>query len=168
MTLLRTSAFLVLYYLVLVVETQPQIRMLEVFGSVPDLALVLLCVYAVERGPTRATCLGFVVGLLRDSVGAGVLGSGALVGAVSGYVAGRLGKRIYKKQLRTQALFTALVACIAHGFAVWIDVGGNVLEALVSFPGAVLVRAIYTGVWAPPFFIMGLFFLARSRRLHAR
>lgn len=168
MRLLRTSAFLVLYYLVLVAETQPQIRMMEVFGSVPDFALVLLCVYAVERGSTRATCVGFVVGLLRDSVGAGVLGSGALVGAIAGYMAGRLGDRIYKQQIRTQALFTFLVACVAHGIAVWIDVGGNVFQAIVSLPGAVLVRAIYTGLIAPPFFILGLFFLARGRRLHAR
>lgn len=168
MSWLRTSAFMILYYLVLVAETQPQIRGMEILGSVPDFALVMLCVYAVERGPTRATCLGFFIGLLKDSVGAGALGAGALVGAVTGYIAGRLGDRIYKKQLRTQALFTVLIACVSHGMAVWIDVGGNVFEALAAFPGAVLVRAIYTGAMAPFFFVVGLFFLARSRKLHDR
>lgn len=165
---LRSFVFLMLVYLVLVVETQPQFHLISVRGVTPDLALVLLCIYGVERGAARATWLGFLMGLVRDAAAGGALGPLALVGSVGGYLAGKWGGRIYKRQISTQFFFTAAIALSVHLIALLIDTGGNPGQILRSLPLGVGLRAAYTALVAPPFFWLGILALERRRRSHAR
>jgi rod shape-determining protein MreD len=160
--------FLLVLYVVLVVETQPQFRGLALWGATPDLALALLCIYGVERGAARACALGFVMGLVRDAAIGGALGPIAGIGALGGYLAGKLGRRIYKRQISTQLLFTALIALTVHFLALLFDTGGDPGEVLRALPLGVGLRTAYTAVVAPPFFWLGILFLERKRQLHAR
>jgi rod shape-determining protein MreD len=57
-------------------------------GAAPDLLLVLGVAYALVEGPLSAMTLGFVAGLLADSLADHQLGRLALVYAVVGYATG--------------------------------------------------------------------------------
>ncbi|MAE68967.1 MAG: rod shape-determining protein MreD [Gemmatimonadetes bacterium] len=168
MTLIRSALFALLLYLVLMVETQPQFHSIAVLGATPDLALIVLCVYGVERGAARASALGFATGLVRDAVAGGTLGVFALVGTIGGYLAGKLGRRIYKRQISTQVLFTVTIAVVVHMLALVLDTGGNLGQVVRSAPLAVGMKAAYTAVLAPPVFRLGILALERKRRMHGR
>jgi rod shape-determining protein MreD len=101
-------------------------------------------------------------------VGAGALGGHALVGTLVGYLAGRVGVRIYKRQISTQVIFTTLVAVLAHSLVVLVESGGSLAALALGFPLQVLLRAVYAGLLAPLFFLVGFSLLGRDRRLHAR
>ncbi len=168
MTLARSALFAVLLYLVLMVETQPQFHAIAILGATPDLALVVLCVYGVERGAARATALGFAMGLVRDAAAGGALGVFAFVGTIGGYLAGKLGRRIYKRHLSTQLLFTVMIAVIVHLLALVLDTGGNIGQVVRSAPLTVGMKAAYTALLAPPVFRLGILALERKRRMHGR
>lgn len=60
----------------------------SLMGARPDLALLVLLVYAHRRGIQRGQIAGFLVGLLQDILGASPLGFYALLGLIAGIVAG--------------------------------------------------------------------------------
>jgi rod shape-determining protein MreD len=57
-------------------------------GAAPDLLLVLVVAYALVEGPLSAMTIGFVAGVLADSLADHPLGRLALVYAVVGYATG--------------------------------------------------------------------------------
>lgn len=167
MNQLRSFVFAFLFYLVLVIETQPQFRVMSIGGVTPDLALVMLTVYGIERGALRGAFVGLAVGLIRDAASAAPPGTHAMIGAIAGYLAGKLGWRIYKGHISSQVFTVVLVAVVAHTVQFLVDTGGNFPGTLRSAPVAIILQAIYSGLAAPPFFWGGGLLLERGRRLDA-
>ena len=168
MSLVGSATFGALFYVAMLADSLPSMRRIAVLGVTPDLALVLLCVYGSARGATRATLVGFVTGLLQDSIEPGALGGRALVGAVTGYLAGRLGVRIFKRQIRTQILFTTIMVALGHWIGFMIESEWDVAPLLSTSVLRALAHGAYAGLVAPAIFVVGLACLERSRRLHAR
>ncbi|HEX2893889.1 MAG TPA: rod shape-determining protein MreD [Marmoricola sp.] len=94
-------------------------------GVVPNLALVLVVVAAIDRGPQFAALLGFAAGLLLDVAPPAdhVAGRWALALVVVGYLAGRV------RQDARSSTFTAVLV---------VGAGSFVGTSLFAFSGTVL------------------------------
>ena len=106
-------------------------RYVAIDGVVPDLALVLVVVAAIARGPQYGAVLGFVAGLLLDVAPPAdhVAGRWALALVIVGYLAGRV------RQDARSSLLTAVLV---------VGAGSFIGTSLYAFSGVVLGDA------APP------------------
>jgi rod shape-determining protein MreD len=100
-------------------------RYVAIDGVVPDLALILVVVAAIDRGPQFAALLGFGAGLLLDLAPPAdhVAGRWALALVVVGYLAGRV---------RQDARSSTLTAVLVVGAASFVG------TSLYAFSGVVL------------------------------
>jgi rod shape-determining protein MreD len=100
-------------------------RYVAIDGVVPNLALVLVVVAAIDRGPQFASVLGFAAGLLLDLAPPAdhVAGRWALALVVVGYLAGRV---------RQDARSSTLMAVLLVGAASFVG------TSLYAFSGVVL------------------------------
>ncbi|MGY2874203.1 rod shape-determining protein MreD [Marmoricola sp. URHA0025 HA25] len=118
-------------------------RHVAIDGVVPDLALVLVVVAAIDRGPEYGALLGFVAGLLVDLAPPAdhVAGRWALALVVVGYLAGRV---------RQDARSSALAAVLVVGAASFVGTSVYALSGVVvgdgSFPVDQTVQVIVTSV----------------------
>jgi rod shape-determining protein MreD len=100
-------------------------RYVAIDGVVPDLALILVVVAAIDRGPQFAALLGFGAGLLLDLAPPAdhVAGRWALALVVVGYLAGRV---------RQDARSSILTAVLVVGAASFVG------TSLYAFSGSAL------------------------------
>jgi rod shape-determining protein MreD len=100
-------------------------RYVAIDGVVPDLALVLVVVAAIDRGPQFGAVLGFAAGLLLDLAPPAdhVAGRWALALVVVGYLAGRV------RQDARSSLLTAVLV---------VGAGSFVGTSLYAFSGVLL------------------------------
>ncbi len=80
----------IFYIVILVVAVVMQITIIDVLsikGISPDLVLIALCFVALRGDRYEITALGFLAGLLLDSIGPGILGANALAKSLSGFLA---------------------------------------------------------------------------------
>jgi rod shape-determining protein MreD len=107
-------------------------RYVAIDGVVPDIALVLVVVAAIHRGPEFGALLGFAAGLLVDLAPPAdhVAGRWALALVVVGYLAGRV---------RQDARSSALGAVLVVGAASFVGTSLYALSGVVIGDGAVPV-----------------------------
>jgi len=142
---------------------------LAINGVVPNLALILVVVAAIARGPQYAALLGFGAGLLLDLAPPSdhVAGRWALALVVVGYLAGRV-----RQDARTST-FTAVLVVGAGSFV------GTSLYALSgvvigdgSLPVDQMLRVIVTSVlWdllLAPLLVPALLWAFAALREHSR
>jgi rod shape-determining protein MreD len=124
MTALRGSAVGALVCLAVVAQVVV-FRYVAIDGVVPDLALVLVVVAAIDRGPQFGALLGFGAGLLLDLAPPAdhAAGRWALALVVVGHLAGRV---------RQDARSSTLTAVLVVGAASFVG------TSLYAFSGAVL------------------------------
>jgi rod shape-determining protein MreD len=118
-------------------------RFVAIDGVVPDIALVLVVVAAIDRGPQFGAVLGFAAGLLVDLAPPAdhIAGRWALALVVVGYLAGRV---------RDDARSSALGAVLVVGAASFVGTSLYALSGVVLGDGALPVdqtlRVIVTSV----------------------
>lgn len=124
MTAVRGAVVAVLVGLAVVAQVVV-FRYVAIDGVVPDLALILVVVAAIDRGPQFAALLGFGAGLLLDLAPPAdhVAGRWALALVVVGYLAGRV---------RQDARSSTLTAVLVVGAASFVG------TSLYAFSGMVL------------------------------
>jgi rod shape-determining protein MreD len=71
------------------------VPMLSVAGVTPDLPLILTVLLALRRGPEAGCLAGFVVGILQDVAGGGLVGVQAVTKALAGFAVGMLVGRLW-------------------------------------------------------------------------
>lgn len=126
-----------------VVSQSVVFRHVAIDGVVPDLALVLVVVAAIARGPQFAAVLGFAAGLLLDLAPPAdhVAGRWALAFVVVGYLAGRV---------RTDARSSALAAVLLVGAASFVGTSIYAFSGIVLGDGALpvdqMLQVIVTSV----------------------
>lgn len=142
MTALRASA-LAVAICVAVVAQVAVLRHVAIDGVVPNLALVLVVVAAIARGPQLGAAVGFGAGLLLDLAPPAdhVAGRWALALVVVGYLAGRV---------RQDARSSTLAAVVVVGAASFIGTSLYALSGVVLDDGALpvgqMVQVVVTGV----------------------
>lgn len=142
MTALRGAALAGLVCAAVVCQTVV-FRHVAIGGVVPDLALVLVVVAAIDRGPQFGALLGFGAGLLVDLAPPAdhVAGRWALALVVVGYLAGRV---------RQDARSSTLAGVLVVGAASFVGTSLYALSGAVVGDGSVGVdetlRVIVTSV----------------------
>lgn len=142
MTALRAAALAALTCLAVVSQTVV-LRYVAIDGVVPNLALVLVVVAAIDRGPQFGAVLGFSAGLLLDLAPPAdhVAGRWALALVVVGYLAGRV---------RQDARSSMLTAVLVVGAASFVGTSLYAFSGVVIGDGALpidqMLRIIVTGV----------------------
>ncbi len=71
------------------------VPMLSVAGVTPDVPLILTVLLALRRGPETGCLAGFVVGILQDVAGGGLVGVQAVTKALAGFAVGMLVSRLW-------------------------------------------------------------------------
>jgi rod shape-determining protein MreD len=141
-------------------------------GVVPNLALIVVVVAAIDRGPQYAAVLGFAAGLLLDLAPPAdhVAGRWALALVVVGYLGGRV---------RQDARTSTLTAVLVVGAGSFVGTSLYALSGVVIGDGALpidqMLRVIVTSVlWdllLAPVLVPALlwaFGTLRARREHSR
>jgi rod shape-determining protein MreD len=169
-TALRGAAVAALVCLAVVAQAVV-FRYVAIDGVVPNLALVLVVVAAIGRGPQFAAVLGFGAGLLLDLAPPAdhVAGRWALALVVVGYLAGRV---------RQDARASTLTAVLVVGAGSFIGTSLYAFSGVLLDDGAVamdqMLRIIVTSVlWdllLAPLLVPALLWLLdrlRPARVHA-
>lgn len=142
MTAARGAALAALVCLAVVAQSVV-FRYVAIDGVVPDLALVLVVVAAIDRGPQFAALLGFGAGLLLDLAPPAdhIAGRWALALVLVGYLAGRV---------RQDARSSTLTAVLVVGAASFVGTSVYAFSGLVLHDGALpvdqMLRVIVTSV----------------------
>lgn len=119
------------------------LRHVSVEGVVPNLALILVVVAAISRGPEFATGFGFVAGLLVDVAPPAdqVAGRWALALALVGFLAGRV-----RADARASAMTAVVVTALASFLATSLYALTGVLVGDLTFDPAPMLRVIVISV----------------------
>jgi rod shape-determining protein MreD len=163
-TPLRGAALAALTCLAVVSQTVV-LRYIAIDGVVPNLALVLVVVAAIDRGPEFGALLGFGAGLLLDLAPPAdhVAGRWALALVVVGYLAGRV------RQDARSSLLTAVLVVGAASFVgtslyalsgVALDDGGLPVDQMLQ----IVVTGVLWDLLLAPLLVPVLFWLFRSLR----
>jgi rod shape-determining protein MreD len=92
------------------------VPMLSVAGVTPDLPLILTVLLALRRGPESGCLAGFVVGILQDVAGGGLVGVQAVTKALAGFAVGMQVGRLWVTNPLVQVPGLVLLT-IAEGVA---------------------------------------------------
>ncbi|SMB92160.1 rod shape-determining protein MreD [Desulfonispora thiosulfatigenes DSM 11270] len=85
----------------------------------PDLLLIYVSLFALQKGSKKGASFGFGIGLLEDLFMAKFIGMNALVKAIVGFGIGFLEKRIYKENFLVPIIMV-MVGTIIAGFGFYI------------------------------------------------
>lgn len=142
MTALRAAAVGALVCLAVVAQVAA-FDHVAVKGVVPNLALILVVVAAIDRGPQYAAVLGFAAGLLLDLAPPAdhVAGRWALALVVVGYLAGRV-----RQDARSSTLTAVLVVGAASFVGTSLYALSGVLVGDGGLPVDQMLRVIVTSV----------------------
>lgn len=168
MTAVRSAALAGLVVLALLAQVVV-FRFVAVEGVVPNLALIVVVVAAITRGPEFAVVLGFSAGLLLDLAPPAdhVAGRWALALVIVGYLAGRV-----RRDARGSAVTAVLVvgACSFIGTSVYaltgLVLGDGVPDAATTIQ--VIVISVLWDLLLAPFLVpvlTWLFDLVRPPRI---
>jgi rod shape-determining protein MreD len=118
-------------------------RYVAIDGVVPDVALVLVVVAAIDRGPQFGAVLGFASGLLLDLAPPAdhVAGRWALALVVVGYLAGRV-----RQDARSSTLTAVLVVGAGSFIGTSLYAFSGFLLGDGTLPVDQMLRVIVTGV----------------------
>ncbi|MBU1650799.1 rod shape-determining protein MreD, partial [bacterium] len=67
------------------------LNLLAIRGIKPDIVLIFLIIHALAGGPLVGVIWGFLLGLILDSAGSGMIGVGSLTYALAGFIVGQMG-----------------------------------------------------------------------------
>jgi len=128
-------------------------------GVVLDVLAFATVVWALRRGETSGTVLGFVLGLAADLDAKHWLGSHALALSLLGYAVGRMGHTLVRDRARTHLVLLALATAAHQAWATAFELGG------VSSWGYLLQHDALAVLATAP---IGTALIALARRIHGR
>lgn len=149
--------------LVLVVVTlllrSTALTVLAARGVVLDVLAFATVVWALRRGETGGTVLGFVLGLAADLDAKHWLGCHALALSLIGYAVGRLGHTLVRDRARTHVVMLALATAAHQAWSTAFEFSGNVA------PAYLVQRVVFAVLATAP---LGTLLIAIARRIHGR
>lgn len=80
----------------------------EIYGVVPNTALILVISFSIYLGKNKGATLGFFVGLLQDIILGRIIGLNAFMFMIIGYVVGLMDQKIFKENLLIPFILTAV------------------------------------------------------------
>lgn len=148
----RLPAYIVVFLLFIAEATI--LNKLKICGVRPDLLLVTTVFFGFHFGVTRGAEIGFIAGLLKDTLTVGAFGINTFSFLAIGILAGCLKNKLFKENLLSQFFFSFLavylLACV-H----FLSLGEMARSgAAGQFWSAVFRKGLYTAFLAGPLFLL--------------
>jgi rod shape-determining protein MreD len=102
-----------IYFIVALLLQLTLVKYIQIYNWRPDLLLIVLVAFALQKGPNLGMTAGFVVGLVQDILSTQYLGLTALSKTISGFLAGILRGKF---AARTEFLLILFICGLAHDF----------------------------------------------------
>ncbi|GAB6088062.1 rod shape-determining protein MreD [Alkaliphilus crotonatoxidans] len=119
----------------------------EIYGVVPNTALILVISLAVYNGKIKGAGIGFVVGLLQDIIFGRMIGLNALVYMLTGYGVGLLNKNVFKDNLLIPFSLTAVSTVFYESInLLLLFFMGYKFELLSFFKKMLMVEVLYNSI----------------------
>ncbi|MEA3328154.1 MAG: rod shape-determining protein MreD [Candidatus Omnitrophota bacterium] len=151
---IKKIAFILVILIFLLLEVV-YLDKIEIHGIKPDLLLIALIFFSLQRNLIFGLGLGLVLGLLKGVFSAGPLGIQMFTFGLCGLVIGKYFKFIYKQGIFVKIVtvfFLSIFAGLVYYLAsLPIDVLPNLVT---SFRGIILPAGIYTAIFALPAFLL--------------
>jgi len=124
---------------------------LSLFGVAPNALLLLTLSFGFILGPLQGAVLGFIWGLMADSMGSQLFGLSSFVLTLFGYLAGKL-KRRFDAERAVPQIVIASVSTLANAFMSFLIYRlTEEMENAVAF-GPLIVEVIMNGLLAAGIF----------------
>jgi len=146
----RMSLFLLLAISVLVLETILSGAHLARWQR-PDLLLILVVLWAWERGWKEGVLAGFAMGMVSDVLFSPLLGVSAFSLSLAGYVAAEIRERVYEDNVLVLLMTVGLTSLAGGGSAL-------LLSSVFRLSSLALVRSMWM-VFTTAAYNMGIAFL---------
>ncbi len=78
---------------------------IEIYGVIPDIALIVIVFSSNSSGPMRGQILGFSAGLIQDFLSACPLGFNALNKTITGFIYGKLKGKLFLDSILLPVIF---------------------------------------------------------------
>ncbi len=88
-------------------------RYFSLFGIAPNLLLIFVVALGFMLGPVTGETVGFIWGLMADSLGINLFGMHSLILTLAGYISGKLRRRVDAERAAPQIV----IACVATLFS---------------------------------------------------
>ncbi len=130
---------------------QTYLDLLSIAGIKPDLLLLFTIYFAFKEGEFRGSWIGFISGIVQDSMAATPLGWQALPKGIIGYIVGRYGHLVRGESLFSLGLMLFIISLI-KGLIL-------IVSALIFMDGQLsmlykiaLPEALYNAILGPMLF----------------
>lgn len=158
---MRYFTYIVLIIINFILQTTV-FNYIEIIGVKPNTMLILIVSFAFMRGEIEGGLIGFVSGLLVDSLYGQVLGLNAFIGLVVGFLCGRIFNEFYKDSFFIP-FFLTFAFNILHGFLffffnAFLRGYPNVFHFLKTI---IIPEALYTSIIS--FFLYRILFLINKK-----
>ncbi len=137
-----------IFFTILIFTIQTTVlRYISIAGVTPDIILIFTVYAGLRQGKEKGITTGFILGLIQDSLSAGIMGVNALSKGLLGFIVGDIREKIMSENTITQCFFI-FIATIFDGLIVLLisetifpeDLGGRIsLRPLLS-------RALYNSI----------------------
>ena len=122
-------------------------RWVEIYGVVPNTALILVISFAVYRGRDKGAITGFFIGILQDIIFGRTIGLNALIFMVIGYLIGLMDQKIFKDNLLIPFILTALTTVFYEMInLLLIFLLGYRIELLSIIKKMLVIEVIYNSI----------------------
>jgi rod shape-determining protein MreD len=128
-------------------------------GIVLDVLAFATVVWALRRGETGGTILGFILGLAADLDAKHWLGCHALALSLVGYGVGRMGHTLVRDRANTHFVMLAIATAAHQAWATAFELSGSIAWGY-------LLRRVIVSVAATA--TVGTVLIAIARRIHGR
>ncbi|HSG27724.1 MAG TPA: rod shape-determining protein MreD [Candidatus Krumholzibacterium sp.] len=134
----------------------------SLLGATPDLVLVLLVIFVIDRKPVLAVIIGFLLGFLQDLGNASFLGMNALAKSVIAFGIARFASGYLPESILFKGLLIFLAALVSDIIVLNITASFHPGAVLLDFFRYSIVSALYTSLIGIAVF--GLLRLVPGRR----
>lgn len=120
---------------------------IEIYGVVPNTALILVISFSIYSGKNRGAIIGFFTGILQDIIFGRMIGLNALIFMIVGYLVGFMDQKIFKDSLLIPFTLTILTTILYETTnLLLIFLLGYRIELLSIIKKVLVIEVIYNSV----------------------
>ena len=148
--MMQQVKWIVIFFVVMVVQSS-FVQLIAIHDIRPDLLIIILIFYSFQCGQTKATIMGFFVGLVQDILTGGVLGISeralglsSFTKSISGFLSGFSAKRDRPHTAKSFIITLLTVTFIHNILFYYLYTIGEGIESLDLMLYRIIPSSLYT------------------------